>query len=471
MQRIIREAESAVARKRNGWIALALLAFVVAALGGSSRPDAVQIAALRPVAALFLIPAFYYFSRSNLGAMRVPVILFGLLCALMALQLVPLPAGVWQSLPGRAAVVALGEASGMQDIWRPISLVPARTMNALASLVVPAAALLLIVALAATRTQMLLTVAALGLVNAIAAILQAVSGGNEALYPYAITNMGTPVGIFANQNHSAVFGAVSLLTIGYLLAASETRHWHRWQRGGLIAAFMIVMLAALTGGSRAGLLATFLAVLSCGTMFWLAFAGDRRNRHAMPQILGRPIRPSLLVGGALALVAAIIALFVMFDRVPALQTLTDAGSFEDLRWRLLPSLQAMIGQYWLTGAGFGSFEEAYHIVEPTALLEQVYVNQAHNDWAQLLIEGGLAAVLLCAVFAGWVIARLIAIGGESRAALVAVLFFVTLAAIILFASLVDYPLRTPIFQFVAMLWIGVLALSGQAREKAGRARG
>ena len=42
------------------WIWLALLAAIVALLGGSSRPDAVQIAALRPLVALFLIPAFYY---------------------------------------------------------------------------------------------------------------------------------------------------------------------------------------------------------------------------------------------------------------------------------------------------------------------------------------------------------------------------------------------------------------------------
>ena len=90
-----------------------------------------------------------------------------------------------------------------------------------------------------------------------------------------------------------------------------------------------------------------------------------------------------------------------------------------------------------------------------------YVNQAHNDWAQFIIEGGfLAGLLLTGLFA-WMIK---AIGNIlfHRTRTVDATFWMSIFAIIASASLVDYPLKTPLFQ-LATVWL-LLALSRDARD-------
>jgi len=438
---------------RNGWVAFAVLAMLVALLGGSSRPDAVQIAALRPLSALMLIPALYVISRERIADVKTPLILLVLLLILMAVQLIPLPPALWQSLPGREPITGMAEAIGSAPVWRPISMVPTRTINALASLVVPVSALLLAATMGLRRTTLLLAVAGLGIADALLALLQALSSWNESLYFYAVTNKGSEVGLFANQNHSAVFGALALLVIGHLLSDVRSRNWVRWQRVALFGGFMLVLLSSLIGGSRAGILATGMAVVVSAAMFWISLDWRKQGDGDLPEIFGITLRPSVVFGFGALLVIAIVASFAFFDRIPAIRALTDAGNFDDLRWRLLPSLQQMIATHWAFGAGFGSFEEVYHIYEPSELLAPIYVNQAHNDWAQLIIEGGLLAVALVGLTAFWFIRCLLRIGGTTRQRLAALMFWGAVPAMVLFASLVDYPLRTPLFQFAVTVLV------------------
>ena len=54
--------------------------------------------------------------------MRVPLILLGALAALMAIQLIPLPPGIWTALPGRERYLEAAAAIGIPQPWRPISL-------------------------------------------------------------------------------------------------------------------------------------------------------------------------------------------------------------------------------------------------------------------------------------------------------------------------------------------------------------
>ena len=454
--RILRGSERNV--ERGGWIAIALLALVVAALGGASRPDEVQLMALRPIAALFFIPAIYFYNKGDLGALRMPLLFLAALWLIMLLQIIPLPPSIWQSLPGREPITELARLTGTGGDWRSVSLVPARTLNALFSLLIPVVAVLLIATTKVRFVTVLLVVAAIGLLDAVMGLTQIISGGNDALYPYRVTNFGTAVGVFANQNHSAVFGAVALMVIAYLLSGAGEVRWHKWQRGALFVAFIIVMLSALIGGSRAGLLTAFLAIFSSAIMAWLTIQHNPRKSYNPPVVFGRRFGPGWLIGITAAAIIMIIAVFVLFDRVPALRSLTDDGNFDDLRWRILPTLQAMISTFWILGSGFGSFEEVYHIFEPAELLAPAYVNQAHNDWAQLLIEGGLPAALLLFFSLAWFARRWIAMRGDISGRLQGQLFWLSIIVILLFASAVDYPLRVPIFQFVLALLVAGFAL-------------
>ncbi len=437
------------APSRRSWIVITLLAVLVACLGGSSRTDAAQITVLRPLAALFLVPALYYWSHDAMAKARAPLILLGALTLLMVVQLIPLPPSIWESLPGREAIAEMGRTLGQDDVWRPLSLVPARTLNALASLVVPIAALCGLIMLRTDQRTILYIITGLGIFNALLAIGQTASGGMAALYPYAITNAGTAVGIFANQNHGAVFAGLTLLIIGYLLACAINSHRSRQHKAVLVALFLLAMVAALTGGSRSGLLASFLALLSSAGMVWISLGGRRRGTEVLPPIFGRNFRPTWVLALAGVLVVTILSLFVVMERVPALNDLTQQDSFKDLRWLLLPTFEKMLRSYSIFGAGFGSFEEVFHIFEPQISMNSEYVNQAHNDWVQLVIEGGIAALALVVAAGWWFVRSLCRIGYGSKQAIVGQLFWLTLMLILLLASLVDYPLRTPIFQFSA----------------------
>src|SRR5262249_39168588 len=87
----------------------------------------------------------------------------------------------------------------------------------------------------------------------------------------------------------------------------------------------------------------------------------------------------------------------------------------------------------------------YQRYEPLGLLQETYVNRAHNDWLESWLEGGLAsAAAVCALVACYVFfsyrswrtadpnSRLVAYG---RAGSICV-------GLLLVDSLVDYPLRT-----------------------------
>ena len=445
-----------------GWLALFL--GVVAFVGGSSSPEAVQLAVLRPFAALMLIPALYYLNLAQLRDARFLLVLLSSLTLWMALQLVPLPPAIWQSLPGREAIVALDDAAGLGDMWRPLSFVPTRGWNSLASLVVPGAALLLALATGAKPRDLLILIGGLGVFDALLGLLQTITGRDSVLYLYAITNRGSPVGIFANENHSAVFSAISLLVIARLGATSKALKEVPWLRLAYPPAFVIVLLAVLVSGSRAGLAMTVLALIASGLLVWLGLAASRsrRRRGKLEQWLAG--HPRTLLAVFALVIAGLLGAFFGLERAPGFEDIFNQNPIEDLRWRLWPVLEQMIGTYWMLGIGFGSFEEFYHIYEPTALLLPSYVNQAHNDWAQLVIEGGLPAFAILTVLVGWISQSLRSLLRADNFALGRLLFWGAVIAILCAASIVDYPLRTPVFQLAAVWLLLVLALERKDPE-------
>lgn len=433
---------------------IAVLVFfllAVAFLGGSSRPDAIQIVALRPLSALFLFAAMILLTREHFDVIRGPFWALLALAALMALQLIPLPPSIWQSLPGRGPVAEMGSIVGMEGVWRPLSLVPTRTINALSSLIVPVCALLLFASYGQARMLMLALVA-LGGLDAILGIAQVSSGAG---YFYEIANFGSATGLFANRNHSAVFSAISLLVIARALSSSSLGFNGPLWRVGLSALFLIVLFAALISGSRAGLATMIIALAGSLFLFFRKWSRNRKNAAKFHKI--RPIWVGI---GALLLVTVTVSAFLFFDRIPALTRFIEADAVEDLRWRMLPVLQEMVVTYGLVGAGFGSFEEVFHIHATVDLLEPAYVNQAHNDWLQLVIEGGLPMVVLVAASLIWAFRSIRSWTLQNHRGSQMAAFWCAVLAVIVLASAVDYPLRAPLFQAYAM---GLLVLFGQDR--------
>jgi len=448
--------------RSRGWIVIALFATVVALTGGASRFDAIQIVPLRAVSALILITSLFFLSKQRTKNEGVLIVMLGCFALIGALQVTPLPPWLWKNLPHYGAVAQLDATLRLEGQWRPLSMAPMRTSNMLGSIVVPVAALLAAIAFSTSSKTILRVVAGLGVLNALLGLLQIVTGRSSLLYFYEVTNRGSPVGLFANENHAAIFAACSMLVIVFLGLKVTHRSGALFERMLYSAAFLLILFVSLVGGSRAGLVAAVGAILV--SLFMLALSPHHRRERSPGPVGARrwfDSIPGVILVIPIGVVSLTVAAFFALDRVPAFRDLLAQDGFEDLRWSIWPVIAKMLGDYWIFGAGFGAFEQIYYIVEPPKLLMPSYVNQAHNDWAQLIIEGGAMAGLLAIGLFAWGAKRIAAIAAH-RALRADAIFWISIFAVVGAASLIDYPLRTPLFQLVSV-WL-LVALSRDARN-------
>ncbi len=423
--------------------ALGLLIILVCAFGGGSRLDIAELAWLRSGTALILAYAVWGFRRQNWRDASHPLILILLLAAIMIAQLVPLPVSVWSSLPGRQIIAELDQLAGLGDVWRPITLSPSATWNSVGSLIVPLTALVLMARLSEQARSILpLGIVAIGCLSAGLGLLQILLGAPDSLYFYEVTTNGSAVGLFANRNHNGVLVAISLLIVLWRLSDGK-------DKGGLIRSMMATALVlfllagVLVNSSRAGLLCTLLSV---GLVAFVRILTVTRNSDASKSKV-RQMAP--LWGGSI-LVFATTAMFVAGERSAAAERLLGQDPTGGLRWNTIPTTLQIAMDNLFFGVGFGAFEWAYRTVEPRELLGPHYFNEAHNDWLQLIIEGGIPALVVAAL------TILMLVRGAMRRTtaedrdlrVLAILVAIILAV----GSVVDYPLRTPLMMVVGA-WV------------------
>jgi len=433
-----------------------LLAFEVAVLGGSSRYDAIQLIALLPLSCLVAGYCLATTWSLDWARVRVPAILLLAWTVLTLLQLVPLPPDVWHALPGRAPMVAVAEAIG-DERWRPLSMAPWRTEHALWALSVPMAALLVFVALRDRAISFaIFAMIAIATASGLLGILQISTGGDSVLYFYDITNPNTPVGLFANRNHTAMFNATIMIVIA-ATARAAPRPLAPWHLPALGAAFFTLLMCQFINGSRAGMGLTLLALVFSALIMLQASRekGNKRAQGGLLSVFPRGDRriAVLLFGIALALGA----LFFFADRLPGLSAMIEENPLADLRYQLTPIVSRMVWLYFPWGIGFGAFENVFYIHEPTAMLGPSYVNQAHNDLLQTVLEGGLPALAIILAMFFWsahLIRSLILRDADSR---VIGLAAVGVGVLLVFGSGADYPLRAPLFQMVAVWLVCIFA--------------
>lgn len=433
-----------------------LLTFLVlcALGGGASRPDVLSLLYLRPAAILSLVALVLSPGGFEFGRFRTLFGLFGLLALSIAVQLIPLPPEVWAELPGHARFAGEATAAGIPLPWRPLSLTPDLTLNSLLALLPP---LVILVGLAAIREDqrqgLLLVLICLVLADAGWSVVQFASGANSATYLYEVTNQGTPVGLFANRNHHA-----ALLALGFPMLAlwlrmpSPSRERLRTRRWMSAAIGMFLIPVILATGSRAGVIAG-----AAGIMFALFLAPSnkaargRRQRIAQASLWLLPI--------------ALVLITVLASRAVSLQRFfgdDGTGGAGEARLEALPILSRMVRDFFPLGTGHGAFDPAYRIYEPDSLLGPTYLNHAHNDLVELALTGGAAGLLVLALFVIWWAAAsgrwLLRYDGKLLSA-----DFARLGAIMILlllgASLVDYPLRTPTLAVVFTIACGWLSLA------------
>lgn len=436
-----------------------LCAFMFAAffLGGSSRADAKFLFILRPIAALMLAYGATLLTREQWLEFKALFVLLLALAALMVIQLVPLPPSIWSNLPQREPILAISEALGASDVWRPISLSPARTWNSLFSLIIPAAALTLFAVQSDEhRKQIWLAVLVIVALSAVFGLLQIVGGERSSFYLYNFTSRGFATGFFSNRNHFGVLLALAVLIAVWLIASLKGRERNVGKfLGAAIGAIIVFVPMVFLAGSRAGLGCLVLAMLI--GIYMLSRAPIVPEKLRINRKLSLTRKQVLLIAGSL--LAGLCLIVVVSSRALALNRLIGEDDLASLRWNLIPTLQEMMGDFLFTGAGLGSFEFVYRIYEEDALVGPKYLNNAHNDWAQFVIEGGLGAVAIAVAFAvmlfRWSKNAVSGPNSELSRRKIMAIGCITLLGV---ASVVDYPIRTPAIMALFALCCATAAL-------------
>lgn len=430
----------------------AFVVFLVLVLfmGGGSRSDILSLIILRPVAALFAGYALMAGDWRKIAGLGAPLWLLIALAGLILLQSIPLPPSIWRHLPERKLVFEIGQAAGIAQPWRPLAYSPARAWNSLFALLVPLSAMLLY-AIQDPRLQRRVWPAfiVLGGLSAVWALMQLTGPSHGPLYTYQITSPGMAVGLFANRNHQGVFLACTVLICAWYFRSLDPKAVRtRLLAPATLGTIFLMLPMILLTGSRAGL-ATGGVALLMGLVF-IARAPLLPERWVIGRAFSVDRRMVALAIACILL--ASVALAIFFARALAVDRLLAEDPADNLRFAVLPVLLQMARHVFPFGSGFGSFQFVYQIHEPTSLLGPRYLNEAHDDWLQWIIEGGLPALLIAFVFAGWLVRTLLQ-AIRSRAGLDRDrrLMALGVMALLLAASLVDYPLRTPMLEVLFVL--------------------
>lgn len=427
-------------------------------LGGSSRADILSLLILRPLSGLLLVYAVY---RHGGEAWRQSPGLMALASGILLLAIahvVPLPPSLWSSLPGRQIVIQIFEVAGMPLPWLPLSMSPAAAWNALFSLMLPLAALIL--ALAASpdaRLFALKWVLAIGLVSVFIGLLQILGPPRGPLYFYKVTNTGAAVGLFANRNHQAVLiASLFPLLAMYATLAENSRGRLQFHRGIAIAAALFITPMILVTGSRNGLI---LGVIGLVLAIWVYGKGAEKLSAKPAAARWRRWAPY----GVVAMLVGLSALTVIAARGVAFQRLVDLDASQDLRLKALPTVVQIVRDTFPWGTGLGSFDEVYRHYEPSRLLSPNYFNHAHNDWLEIVMTGGLPAVFLVGIAIILFVGAAITVlkrkerGRSSRQILILARCAIAILLLLAIGSFAEYPARTPSLAVLGALCAAVLS--------------
>ncbi|HEX8839776.1 MAG TPA: O-antigen ligase family protein [Sphingomicrobium sp.] len=364
----------------------------------------------------------------------------------VALQQIPLPPSVWAH--GARSRIATGyEVLGQALPALPVSLTPYQSLSTLLTLIPPLALFCAMVRLKPVRPAWLAAALVAGSVAGILlGVLQVGTGPRSPWYLYPATNFGSAVGFFANANHMASLLVVTLPFVAALAAAGRGRSKQRSSAVLVVATVLALVLVVgiALNGSLAGF-ALAVPVIAASVLILL----PSRSR------VGR------VVAGLAALSAVVAIAGMTGTAIGSGRIGQEATTAVQSRQAILETTGRAIADNMPFGSGLGSFLRVYRTYEKPDAVTSEYVIHAHNDYAELVLELGVAGVLLIVIFlvwwarAVWAVWRKAEGGPFARAASIA-------CAALLLHSLVDFPLRTAAISACFAMFLALLADRRQA---------
>lgn len=302
--------------------------------------------------------------------------------------LIPLPAGLWASLPGRTFYAEhlnwLVETSTWH--YQALSLIPIRTIAGLLALLAPLGLFLTVMSLPERKVTWLVYVLLLtALAQALLSMAQYFIQDQDLFF--RIWSAGVPLGTYINQNHLVAFLEMAEpLALGLMIIAIISPSLNATLKITLALVWGLVSLALtftpLLTTSRMG---AALLILSIFLSFWAMTTPELRKRVAAPIFALRFVLLAL----------AIVIQFKVFQQVVTItydQRLAPAAALGDLRWALYSTTFEAIKDFFPFGSGPGTTPQVYQLYQPVSI--NAFVNHTHNDYLELWLDMGLIGVVI-----------------------------------------------------------------------------
>ncbi|MFN7986219.1 MAG: O-antigen ligase family protein [Thermoanaerobaculia bacterium] len=380
-------------------IALGLLvAYVLAAPfpWGSVQPGLTGTAKITLGAFLIAgVAALSPGARLRLGEARLPLAAVAGIAALGLLQVVPLPGALLRAFSPASAEAWAGAGRILGTFGRTapparISLMPWETLG-VSLLAFSWVALFLAASALLDRRASRRLFAGAVVVSGLVQVGLAIATEDRLLRLH---------GSFVNPNNLAGYLQISLaFALGLLwyrtrLGLQELSEAHgAEERSSLLVSLLpslgsaTLLWAVLAAGivlsqSRGGIVAATGTTLLLGTLVFQSRRGARRARR----VVGIALAALVTLGTAFAIAGAGTVAFLRFLMPDAADLAAD---YRVLIWR--GSVEAFRLFPWL-GSGLGTFREAFRRVQPQEL--NGLVDQAHDEYLQLLVTGGAIGAAL-----------------------------------------------------------------------------
>lgn len=373
--------------------------------------------------------------------------------------------GLIQLLPVRSADVSKDLLDA--PISQTLSFAPSLTRFALIQLIVYliffAAALTFIGNQKRLRKTVFATIIFGGLA-AFLGILQRLAGV-DGIYGIRRTADAVTFASYVNQHH---FAALMEMTIGLTLSVLFTRKLGKEKRILLAAAAVVMGMAILFTGSRGGLISLVAVVAFVGAA---NFLGNRRSREKNTEETKNksrfPRKLTYIVGG-LALILGLLGAVILLGGDESLvrgfnltADQTDATNGRKYFWQ---TAFKIIFDHPIIGTGLDSFGVVFTRYD--SWNGNLRVEQAHNDYIQILADAGILGFACVASFIILLFKQSLQIITKASDNFRRSVAAGALAGCvgILIHSLFDFPLRTPANGYFFLL-LAVLATASISYPK------
>lgn len=268
-----------------------------------------------------------------------------------------------------------------------------------------------------------------GFIVAIISPLQRFTSGGKIFWMFEVPYSDIALGPFIYPNQYAAFIEL-LLPVALVEALSERSGWRIFH--GLAAAVMYGSVVAAV--SRSGVALVTLEILA------VPLLTTRRHGTSLRQFR----LPAAVLGGMLVILTLAMGPDALIAKLQQKDPYQGRREFTE-------SSLLMIRDHPLKGVGLGNWSTVYPAY---ALFDDgLFANQAHNDWAQWAVEGGLPFFFVMAALAVWIVPRALrTVWGSGLIA-------------IFLQCLVDYPIQKVGVAIVFFALLGAVSLGGAGQSE------